>query len=73
MKFLHTEVLDSLRERVRERQEKHRARMAKGLPVDEYRELVGRHKECDDLIEVIREIAEDSGVSDDDDGKTTRS
>lgn len=70
MKFLHTEVLHSLKERVREQQEKHRLRMSKGVTVEEYRELVGRHKECDDLIGVIDEIAANNEV-DDDDGKAT--
>lgn len=58
--FLHTELLDSLKQRVKERSEKHRAYMAKGVPADKYWEMVGRDKECQDLINAINEMAENN-------------
>lgn len=66
MTFLHTELLDSLKVRVLERMEQHRDRMAKGLPELEYREVVGQHKECKDLLGAIDEVAKE-GTEDDDD------
>ena len=55
--FLHTELLESLKQRLEERMQQHRFRMAKGLPELEYREYVGRHKEAAELIEAIAEVA----------------
>lgn len=61
--FLHTAVLEELTKLVETRQQEHRARMAKGLPVEEYREFVGRDKECRELIGAIKEIAEKNEVT----------
>lgn len=71
--FLHTEVLASLKEMVRERQEQHRTAMAKGLPVEQYWRLVGQHKECADMIDAIDKVAKDSEATlDGNDSETTR-
>lgn len=64
MPFLHTELLEALKQRVKDMQLKHQTHMAKGLPEKEYWEAVGRHRECADLIHAIDEVAEEN---DDDD------
>jgi hypothetical protein len=64
--FLHTELLDSLKQHVLKRMETHRDRMANGLPELEYREVVGRHRECKDLLSAIDEVAKEGNEDDDD-------
>jgi two-component SAPR family response regulator len=55
---LHIDALERLARRVTDRREELKETMAKGLAVDEYREHVGRAKECTHTIEIIEELLE---------------
>lgn len=71
MQFLHTEILEALKQRVEARALAHQQTMAKGLEPSRYWEHVGRHRECRELIDAIEEIAAEKGTDvDEHDGKT---
>jgi hypothetical protein len=49
----YVDFLDSLKRKLTERRSEHLENMAKGREVDTYRALVGRAKECSEVIELI--------------------